>query len=196
MCRQRGSMDGSVILKQAPRNSSRALKSIGHSGQTVSLQHRVMHTASKLFSRYSLYFFFFKHHNPQSWSTAVQEQLESLKRASGSVSCSCWMCRTMQRAGLCGRRWCYSWEVECLFVFMHHWAVFKGTIWTLGSDTVSEFPLNRSVFPGVSALLIVERLFANVSIQIRLMDLHFFSAFPVCWPLTGLYNPSPLTLAC
>lgn len=57
VCRQRGSIDGSVILKQAPRNSSRALKSIGHSGQTVSLQHRVMHTASKLFSRYSLYFF-------------------------------------------------------------------------------------------------------------------------------------------
>lgn len=58
VCRQRGSIDGSVIFKQATRNSSRALKSIGHSGQTVSLQHRVMHTASKLFSRYSLYFFF------------------------------------------------------------------------------------------------------------------------------------------
>lgn len=50
----------------------------------------------------------------------------------------------------------------------------------LWAPTLSEFPLNRSVFPGVSALLIVERLFANVSIQIRLMDLHFFSAFPVC----------------
>lgn len=48
-------------------------------------------------------------------------------------------------------------------------------IWTLASNTVSEFPLNRSVFPGVSALLIVERLFANVSIQIWLMDLHFFT---------------------
>lgn len=47
VCRQRGCMDGSVIPKQAPRNSSRALKSIGHSGQTVSLQHHVMHTASK-----------------------------------------------------------------------------------------------------------------------------------------------------
>lgn len=58
VCRQRGCIDGSVIFKQAPRNSSRALKSIGHSGQTVSLQHRVMHTASKLFSTYSLYFFF------------------------------------------------------------------------------------------------------------------------------------------
>ena len=45
--------------------------------------------------RYSLYFFF-KHHNPQSWSTADQEQLESLRRASGSVSCLCWMGRTIR----------------------------------------------------------------------------------------------------